>query len=357
MFLNLTVRNGFWPWLFDHSDDIGVFLRIGGNDIIRWYAICILTGMVLCLVRCKKELKRKNIPTDYYDNFFVSVVIIALIGARLWYVISEPDEFNRGNLWDTLLAILGYQNGKFALSGLAVQGGVLAGLIWGCIYFSFIKKRYPLALHVDLIVPCIFIGQILGRWGNFFNGEVYGKTVSRSSLSWWIPKFIIDYCTGTGANSQVGANQVHIPLFYVEMLLNIVGYVLIGFLIWRYWKKGRKPYQVGSLYFIYYGIVRLCLEPLRSQEYIMTRTIFGLEVRTSILMSIIFIVGGVFAFVFFGIYYRKVPYDKIYTNVALDAYEEEQRLKHEEELNAKIAAKKAEIRARKELKNQGDKSE
>jgi len=262
-----------------------------------------------------------------------------------------------GNFWDSFLAIIGYSNGQFALSGLAVQGGVLAGLIWGIIYFKFIKKRYPLGLHIDLIVPCIFIGQIFGRWGNFFNGEVYGKLVERDTLSWWIPKFIIDYCTGTGSHSQVGASQVHIPLFYVEMLLNIVGYVLIGFVIWNFWKKFRKPYQVGALYFVWYGIVRLCLEPLRVQEYIMTRPIFGIEVRTSILMSILFIVGGVVAFIFFAIYYRKLPAEKLYVNEAAEAYEAELKRKHDEELEAKIQAKKAEIRARKKLERDGDKDE
>lgn len=356
---SLVLENGIWPWLFDHSDDIGVFLRIGGRDIIRWYAICILLGMVLCLVRCKNELKKKGIAADYYDNFFLSVIPIALVGARLWYVISQPDDFKMGNFWDSFLAIIGYQNGQFALSGLAVQGGVLAGLIWGIIYFKFIKKRYPLGLHIDLIVPCIFIGQIFGRWGNFFNGEVYGKVVERSSLSWWIPKFIIDYCTGTGSLSQVGAGEVHIPLFYIEMLLNIVGYVLIGYVIWRFWKKGRRPYQVGSLYFVWYGIVRICLEPLREPQYIMTRPIFGMEVRTSILMSALFIIGGIIAFIFFGIFYRKMDYNKIYINEVEEVKEKELKLKHDAELEAKIQAKKAEIRARKEkeLENKGGKNE
>lgn len=348
MFLNLfTADNAIWPWLFDHNDDIGVFLRLGGKDLIRWYAVCILAGALIALWRCKKELKHRGMPTDYYDNFFYSVIPISILGARLWYVISEPASFMKGNFWDSFLAIIGFTGNGFNLAGLAIQGGVIFGLVWGIIYFKFIKKRYPVSLHVDLIVPAILIGQIFGRWGNFFNGEVYGKVVDRSTLSWWIPKFIIDYCTGNDVNSQVGQGSVHIPLFYIESLLNVIGFVLIGVLLWRKWKKHRKPFQIACLYFIWYGIVRLCLEPLRDSQYIMTRYIFGIEVRTSMLMSSLFVIGGVLLFVFFAIYYKKLPPEKLYINEVEEAKALEEKKIKEQELQAKIEAKKAEIRARK----------
>ena len=79
----------------------------------------------------------------------------------------------------------------------------------------------------------------------------------------------------------------------------------------------------------------------------MTREIFGIEVRTSILMSTLFIVGGVLAFIFFAIYYRKLPYEKLYVNEEADLLERQEQERKEAELQDKIAAKKAEIRARK----------
>ena len=330
----LTNQNGFWPWLFNGEEsDFGVFLRLGKIEI-AWYAIMILIGMLLCLVRCRKELKRKGLPEDFYDSFFLSVIPIALVGSRLWYVISCPEEFN------SFFDVIGYDTVTHTinLSGLAVQGGVLFGVAWGVIYFKLIKKRYPLGLHFDLIVPCILIGQILGRWGNFFNGEVYGRLVERKAINWFIPDFIINYAARPNGISQSGYGQVHIPLFYIESFINVIGYVLIGFVIWRFWKKGRKPYQVGALYFIWYGIVRICLEPLRMQEY---------QMGTSIQMSAAFIALGIALFVFAGIYFRKVPYEKIYINEveeakALAIQEEKDKI-----LQEKIAAKKAEIRARK----------
>ena len=363
MFGLLTTLNkvtGFWPWLQSKEEtDFGVFLRFG-NFEIRWYAICILLGALIALFRCRRQLKKHNMPVDYYDNFFLSVIPIALVGARLWYVISQPDAFIKDSVWDSFLAIIGYSNGTFNLAGLAVQGGVIFGVVWGCIYYTFIKKRYPLAFHVDLIVPSVLIGQIFGRWGNFFNGEVFGTKVERDTL-WYIPNFIINNCTlantdsmltDTGeklanVGSQAGANMVNVPLFYIESMINLIGFILIGVILWKFWKKFRKPFQLGSLYFIWYGVVRLILEPLRVNEFIMTREIFGHEVPTSIMMSIIYIVIGVVVFVASAIIYRKVPFEKIYVNEAAEELERLEKEKHDAELQEKIEAKKAEIRARK----------
>ena len=141
MFLNIfATKNGIWPWLFDKDADFGIFLKLGNLEI-RWYAICILLGALIALVRCRYELKKKGLPSDFYDNFFLSVIPLSILGARIWYCISEPDSFMKGNFFDSLLAIVGFTGKGFELSGLAVQGGVLAGLIWGVCYFKFIKKR------------------------------------------------------------------------------------------------------------------------------------------------------------------------------------------------------------------------
>ena len=345
-FINILASSvkGFWPYLRSKEDsDFGVFLRIG-NFEIRWYAILILTGALLCLWRAHYELKRRKMPEDYYDNFFLSVIPISIIGARVWYVISQIDEFKTASGSLDFLAMLGYNKaaGMIELSGLAIQGGVIFGVIWGVIYFKKIKTRYPLGLHFDLIVPSILIGQIVGRWGNFFNGEVYGKFVNKKTL-WWIPKFIVNKCTLGSIGSQAGSENVHLPLFYIEGIINLVGFILIGVIIWRYWKKFRKPYCVGALYFIWYGVVRLCLEPLRDDKFIMQNG----NVRTSILMSILYIIFGVCLFIFAQIYFRKVPYEKIYVNEAAEALEKEKQEKDEAILNQQIEAKKAEIRARK----------
>lgn len=348
-FLLYAFTISFWPWLKTKEDtDFGVFLRIGSLEI-RWYAICILAGAILALLRCRYELKRKGLPADYYDNFFLSVIPISLVGARIWYIISSPDEF------DSFLEMLGWVDGKIQISGLAVQGGVLFGVIWGCIYFTKIKKRYPLPLHIDLIVPSIFIGQIFGRWGNFFNGEVFGKMVSRKSL-WWIPSFIINNAT-TGnvstmgglahAGNQFGYDQVNIPLFYVEGVLNLLGFILIGYVLWRFWKKFRKPYDMGCLYFIWYGIVRLILEPYRVSVYIMERPIFGMNVRTSIFMSIVYIILGVAGMILTRIFNKDKNYENMYVNAEEDAREQAAREEKEAEIAKMIEEKKQEIRARK----------
>ena len=123
-------------------------------------------------------------------------------------------------------------------------------------------------------------------------------------------------------------------------MINIVGYILIGFVIWRFWKKGRKPYQVGALYFIWYGIVRLCLEGLRMEQY---------QMGTSKQMSIAYIVLGLLIIIVSAIIYRKVPYEKIYIKESEEVKERALQDEKDRILKEKIEAKKAEIRARKAL--------
>jgi len=329
-----TEVNGIFPWLQSHEEaDFGVFLRIGSFEV-RWYAIMILLGAYMALLKGRYELKRRKMPEDYFDNFILSCLPISLIGARAWYVISEWDKkFYNADFID----IIATWNG-----GLAIQGGILFGVIWGLIYYTKIHKRYPFGLLFDIALPTIALGQAIGRWGNFFNGEVYGKIVDRETL-WWIPKFAIDYCTGVGTLSQVGQSQVHIPLFYVECVTNLLGFVLTGIVLWNFWKKGRKPLQIGALYIMWYGVTRLLLEPLRDSRYIMGDQTFG----SSMIMSIIYIVVGALIFIYALVRYFKVPFEKIYINEAAELLEKEKEEAHEKELQAKIEAKKAEIRARK----------
>ena len=115
MFLNMfATKNGIWPWLFDKDADFGIFLKLGDLEI-RWYAICILLGALIALVRCRYELKKKGLPSDFYDNFFLSVIPLSILGARIWYCISEPDSFMKGTFFDSLLAIVGFTGKGFEL--------------------------------------------------------------------------------------------------------------------------------------------------------------------------------------------------------------------------------------------------
>ena len=105
-----------------------------------------------------------------------------MLVVEFWYVIAEWDEFASQSFWDMI---------DIRSGGLAIQGGVIAGVLFGIWYFKKFDKKNTIAYHGDLIVPAVLIGQAIGRWGNFFNQEVYGACVDRSKL-WMFPNFILD---------------------------------------------------------------------------------------------------------------------------------------------------------------------
>lgn len=319
--------------------DLGTFIKIGNLEI-RWYAICILVGAVLAFLWCKKTLKKEGKDETMYDNFFLFVLPIAIIGARIWYVIAEWENYKGASFFD----IIDIRSG-----GLAIQGGVIAGLAFGIWYFLKHDKKHHISYHTDLILPSVFIGQALGRWGNFFNQEVYGECVSRSNL-WMFPDFILNNMipnSNSPASAQIDScpvGEVHLPLFLIESILTILGFALIGYWLRKYWKKNRKPFDLTFLYILYYGVVRTVMEPLRDSKFQM-----GSNNNTSVILSIIFIVVGVVGLIVTRFIYKNKNYSNLYVNEKYQETNIEEKIMTKEEM---IEAKKAEIRKQRELEKE-----
>ena len=132
-----------------------------GNFSIRWYSVLILVGIVIGFILALREGKKFNLPEDFIFNLGFWVVVFGIIGARLYYVI-----FNFNLYRNNLIDIIKVWNG-----GLAIHGGIIAGLITLIIY-SKIKKVNFLRV-ADIVVPSLILAQAIGRWGNFFNGEAH----------------------------------------------------------------------------------------------------------------------------------------------------------------------------------------
>lgn len=250
---------------------------------IRWYAICVLGGALLTLLTCQSIMKRYGYGKEILSDMFLYAFGGGLVGARLWYIIANFHEFlGMGNIFDIILGMISVWDG-----GLAIQGGVILGVICGY-WFAYKyypdSKKYPKGLLADIIIPNILIAQVAGRWGNFFNQEVYGKCVPSSGWE-FLPEFIIDQmgvCSGAG--------KIAVPLFLIESVINFVGWILITFVL-RYLWTNRKNGYLSCLYFIWYGVVRIILEPLRDSKFNMSFTEDGIP--TSMVMSALFIVGGI----------------------------------------------------------------
>ena len=250
---------------------------------VRWYALCILGGALLTLFFSQRIIKSYGYGKELLSDMFLYALIGGLIGTRLWYILANLHEFlAAGNIFEIIWAMISVWDG-----GLAVQGGVLLGTICG-FWFLFKyypdTKKYPKALIADVIIPNILIAQVLGRWGNFFNQEVYGKCVSAASWE-FLPEFIIEQMSVCHSPADIA-----VPLFLIEGVINLIGWVLITFVLRYAWTSHKDGY-LSAFYFIWYGIVRLCLEPLRSSEFQMSVATDGIP--TSMVMSALYVIGGI----------------------------------------------------------------
>ena len=228
---------------------------------IRWYAVFILLGLMLGVYLAVKEAPRKKILQDDILDFILIAFPLSIIGARIYYVAFSWSDYK-----DNILSVFAIWNG-----GIAIYGGLITGAI---ILYFFTQYRFIKTLDfLDVVVPSVMLAQAIGRWGNFFNQEAYGKAVD--SLN-YLPGFIRDQMYIDGAYRQ--------PTFLFESLWNLLGFVVICILRRR--PKLLKQGEITAFYLIWYGCGRLLIEGLR------TDSLMFLGIRVSQWLSgILFLVG------------------------------------------------------------------
>ena len=247
-----------------------------GSFTITFYALCILTGVIVAFIFLLREGKKLGISSeDIYLGTLITVPC-AIIGARLWYVLFNLSSFN------SFSEVLGFRNGSFeGLSGLGIQGGVIVVVI-ALIIFS--KKRgISLYRLMDAAMPTILIGQIFGRWGNFFNQELFGPAIT----SEWYKSFVHGLF---GGQMFINGAERH-PVFFYEGTLNLLG-VIFMFVIRRKDRKYLLSGDMAGIYLIWYGSVRIFTESLRLNSGVSEPLMMG-PIPVSILTSVLFIIGGV----------------------------------------------------------------
>ena len=245
---------------------------------IRWYALWILIGVVVAVIMGVKEGKRIGIYADFVYTGILITLPLAIIGARLWYVLFNLEDF------DSFAKVIGLDGGW---SGLAIQGGIITAII--VVYVYCRKTNVSLYKALDIVAPGFLIGQIFGRWGNFCNHELYGPMINNLDLfNFFFPDFITDnmYISGNYLLSGLHTGYYQ-PMFLYESILNLIG--LIGMLILRKKSKHLESGDMIGIYLIWYGIVRTITESFRFDGEVLK--IFN--IRVSILMSVIFIVCGI----------------------------------------------------------------
>ena len=274
-----------------------------GDFHIQWYAIFIMYGIACSVVLGRYELVKKNIDVSILYDGLLLCVPVAIVGCRLYYVFA-----NWSDGW-TFLEILGWNGSTFELSGLAIQGGMLAV---AAVLIPFCKfKKISYGLIIDIALPAFLIGQTIGRWGNFMNAELYGPVIKSQGLLNILPNFITDQLWISEVD-RYGVLQEGFrhPTFLYEGMLNMVGFIVIA-VIRR--KKITLVGELGAMYLIWYGIVRGALiEPLRyfggsPGDSMLTSSGFPMNV----LLSIFMVIGGILVIVAIRVYSRykkKLPY-------------------------------------------------
>ena len=236
------------------------FLEIG-NFQIKWYAICILVGIIIAAILGVKEAKRFGISKNIIIDGVLICVPLSIIGARLYYVFTSWDNFyDPSSGWNTFLSVLGFENGVFKLEGLAINGAIFVAVAFVIVYC---KVRKINVFHVfDLLAPGLLIGQICGRWGNFFNQEAHGPAVTAENG--WITNLVPDFIMNRMEfyDYSLGYSAVWHPTFFYEAMWNLVAFITI--LVSRRFNKKQRVGDTVAFYLAWYGIGRaLIIEPLR----------------------------------------------------------------------------------------------
>ncbi|MDW0115283.1 prolipoprotein diacylglyceryl transferase [Sporosarcina saromensis] len=236
---------------------------------IRWYGILITTGIILAFIVVQKEMVKRGMHPDFLTDLLIWAVPIAIISARIYYVIFSWDSY-KDNPADII---------KIWEGGIAIHGALIGAFLTTYVYTK--RKGISFWKVADIAAPGILIGQIIGRWGNFINQEAHGGPVSQSFLeNTMIPDWIMQQMTIKGVTYH--------PTFLYESLWNVVGLIIILLLRKVRLKRG----EMFFFYLTWYSIGRYFIEGMR------TDSLYGGDLRAAQIVSILAIVFAVAMFIY-----------------------------------------------------------
>ncbi|UFT98507.1 prolipoprotein diacylglyceryl transferase [Radiobacillus kanasensis] len=249
-----------------------VFLELGPFTVY-WYGVIIATGAFLGLWLATRESDRLGLKKDVFIDLVVFAIPVAIIFARIYYVIFEWEQYEGGTWWD----VFEIWNGGIAIHG-ALIGSVLTAII-----FARVKKMSFWQL-ADIAAPSLILGQAIGRWGNFMNQEAHGGPVSEAyyqNFMQYLPDFI--------TNQMCIDGVMYHPTFLYESVWNIL---VLGFLLWFRRKNPRRG-EVYISYMMAYSVGRYFIEGMRTDSLYVVG-----QLRTAQLISIVLIVLGIVLIVY-----------------------------------------------------------
>lgn len=253
---------------------------------VYFYAVIIAAGFLLAVLYILKRRDEFGLTQDNVLDMFIICVPAGIVGARLYYILFNPDEYFGAGKW---LNIFNVRQG-----GLAIYGGVIASAIAVLIYSR--KKKIPAAVFFDVGALGLLIGQAVGRWGNFINREAYG---GNTDLPWKM-----------GLISGGSTKYVH-PTFLYESIWNIIGFIMIHIFSKRYRKYDG---QIFLLYLAWYGFGRFLIEGLRADSLYL----FNTNLRVSQLVAVLSMGAAVFCLLRIRLRKGRIP-SGLYVNRKAEA--------------------------------------
>lgn len=238
-----------------------VAFTLFGKISVYWYGIiitgAIIAGTTYVFFDCKR--RKKNI--DYLLTLFLWVVPLAIIFARLAYVLFHVSDFFPVNSWADFGEIFNVRGGGISILG-AIPGGILGAFINGKIH-----KGINFSEVLDMLAPGMILGQALGRWGNFVNQELYGAEITNPSLQWFPLAVKIDehyVYDETGKLVNILRDHWFQATFFYEMVLNLIGFAVIVFI----GHKTKKNLVCLFAYVAWYCVVRAIMESIRTDAVV-----------------------------------------------------------------------------------------
>ncbi len=257
--------------MFDIPPD-PVALQLGPLTI-GWYGLCYAIGLALAYLLLVRLARLAGEDPDLVGNGIIVVAFAALVGGRLYHVIDQWQLYAN----DPVKIILP------PYSGLGVYGGIAAGTLAAWWYTR--RRRVSFLRWADIIAPALFVMQAVGRWGNYFNQELYGPP---TTLPWGIPIDCVHRLTAYACSEYPEATTRFHPLFLYESISGIVGAAVLIWLGFRL-RERLRPGDLFLVFLVWYGATRFILENLREDNW----TFFDIPVAQIISLAIILIgVGG-----------------------------------------------------------------
>lgn len=226
---------------------------------VKFYGILMASAMLVGVLLACHNAKRRDLTADNIYVLALFILPLAVIGARLMFVLGADRAY-------TFLEVF-----KIWEGGMSIYGGIIGGVVGILLYCWIYKKNFfDLA---DIACVSLILGQAIGRWGNFFNQEVYGHLVTNTSWQWFPFAVLLDN------------GEWHYALFFYEFLINLAIFALLI----TFFNKTKIRGLITSIYLISYGAIRFLLEPLRMAEY----NLMFLGMKLSSLISVLSIISGI----------------------------------------------------------------